>query len=324
MNELVVGAWSMTETAGGHLAGVSLPLLLAGLAVHTLKLGARIRAWQNILRASLPGRSIRYRDAAAPYLAGLGASAVVPFGAGEVLRVGLARARFGSPDEHENNTATIVGSVALERALDLVVSASVLTLALTAGLLPNGELHARLAVVAGVLSHPAGAAIVAGGAILATGALGWRLRHRLSAAWSGFRRGLRVLRQPKRYLASVASWQLLSWALRVGALVLFLEAFHVPQALAVAPFVLSLQLVAGSVPLTPGGAGTQQALAVAVGSGALVGFSAGSQAATMALDVLLGIAALASCGVRPRVALLRAAAGGARTARAGTSAPATL
>ena len=101
MNELVVGAWSMTETAGGHLAGVSLPLLLAGLAVHTLKLGARIRAWQNILRASLPGRSIRYRDAAAPYLAGLGASAVVPFGAGEVLRIGLARARFGSPDEHE-------------------------------------------------------------------------------------------------------------------------------------------------------------------------------------------------------------------------------
>jgi uncharacterized membrane protein YbhN (UPF0104 family) len=308
MNELAVAAWSMTETAGGHLAGVSVPLLLAGVALHTLKLGARARAWQNILRASLPGRPIRYRDAAAPYLGGLGASAVLPFGGGEVLRIGLARARLGRPDEHESMTATIVGSVAVERVLDVVVSGIVIAVALTAGLLPNGALHGKTAGLAALAAHPVSAAVVGAGLCLAAAAVARRLRHRMNGVRSGFRRGFRVLRRPARYLASVASWQLLSWLLRVAALVLFLEAFHVPAAVAVAPFVLSLQLVAGSVPVTPGGAGTQQALAAALGSGALVGFSAGAQATTMFVDVLLGIAALASCGIRPRFALIRAAA----------------
>jgi hypothetical protein len=73
--------------------------------------------------------------------------------------------------------------------------------------------------------------------------------------------------------------------------------------------VLALQLVAGSIPVTPSGAGTQQALlAVALGGGAIVGFSVGAQAATMLVDLLLGLVALASCGVRPSLEALRVAA----------------
>jgi uncharacterized membrane protein YbhN (UPF0104 family) len=104
-------------------------------------------------------------------------------------------------------------------------------------------------------------------------------------------------------------WQLLAWALRFGALVFLLEAFHVPSAVLAAPFVLSLQFLAGSVPVTPAGAGTQQALvAAAFGSGALVAFSAGAQVAAAVVNLLLGSAALACCGVRPRLRTLRSAA----------------
>ena len=148
---------------------------------------------------------------------------------------------------------------------------------------------------------------LAGGAIGLVAVGAWRYRRPLDAPCTRVLRGLRVLGQP-RYLASVASWQLLAWALRFGALVLLLEAFHVRSAVAAAPIVLSLQLLAGSVPVTPAGVGTQQALvAAAFGSGAILAFSVGAQAATTVIDLLLGSIALACCGVRPRLPTLRAA-----------------
>jgi len=310
VNEVGETAWSLAATMGAHLAGVSLTLLAAGLALHTLKLGTRARAWQNVLRASLPDTRVRFRDAVVPYLAGIGVGAVVPLCGGEVMRVAIARTRLRGADEKEGGgcTATIVGSLAVERALDVAVAVVVIVLALTAGLLPNGTLHGRLADVATAMTQPVVLGLAAG-AILTAAAAAWRFRHRLAAVGAGVLQGLRVLRQPRRYAVSVASWQLLSWALRFGALVLLLEAFHVPSALLVAPVVLSLQILASSVPVTPAGAGTQQALvAAAFGSAAMVSFSAGAQAATLLLDVLLGLAALASCGIPLRLRAFRAAA----------------
>ena len=110
MDDFVLAAWSMAEAAGSHLAGVSLPLLVAGLALHALKLGARARAWQNVLRASFPERRVEFRDAAIPYLAGTGAGVLIPFGGGEVLRIALVRTRLRGGDHDEGaSTATIVG-----------------------------------------------------------------------------------------------------------------------------------------------------------------------------------------------------------------------
>jgi uncharacterized membrane protein YbhN (UPF0104 family) len=310
IEELAWTAWSTAEAVGAHLAGVSPILLFAGLALHTLKLAARARAWQNVLRASMRQTSLRFRDAAVPYFAGIGAGAVVPFGGGQLLRVALARTRLRSCHGREGgaSTATIVGSLAVERALDAAVSVVVIALALTASLLPSGALHARLAGLAGLTTHPAAAAVVGGGVALAAAVGWWGFRHRLAAACAGGLQGLVVLKQPKCYLASVASWQLLGWFLRFAALVLLLEAFHVPEALAVAPAVMSLQLLASAIPVTPGGAGTQQALiAAALGSGAILGFSAGAQAATILVDLLLGVTAIAICGIRPRLDAFRPA-----------------
>jgi Lysylphosphatidylglycerol synthase TM region len=310
MTEPVEAVWSTVEAVGAQLAGVSALLLVAGLALHAMKLAARARAWQNVLRASLPERRVRFADAAVPSLAGIGAGAVVPFGGGELLRVALVRARLRGRDGGEGgaSTAMILGSLTVERALDAAVSVVVVSIALTVGLVPNGALRGRAAGLVVLLAQPV-FVCVAGGAIGLAGIGAWRYRRRLAVAGGAVLRGLRVLRQPRRYLTSVASWQLLAWALRYGALVVLLDAFHVPSAALVAPIVLSLQLLAGSVPLTPAGAGTQQALiGAAFGSGAILAFSVGAQAATMLLDVFLGAAALAGYGIRPRLQALRALA----------------
>ncbi|TMM09127.1 MAG: flippase-like domain-containing protein, partial [Actinobacteria bacterium] len=281
VHELPELAWSAAEAVGARLAGVSPLLLAAGLVLHLLKLAARARAWQNVLRAALPVTPVRFGDAAVPYLAGIGTGALVPFGGGQVLRVALGHA----------STATILGSLTVERALDAAVSAVVLGIALTVGLLPNVPVEARLASLAALFAHPMVVGL-AGGAIGLVAVGAWRYRRPLDAPCTRVLRGLRVLGQP-RYLASVASWQLLAWALRFGALVLLLEAFHVRSAVAAAPIVLSLQLLAGSVPVTPAGVGRQQALvAAAFGGGAILAFSVGAQAATTVVDLLLGSIAL--------------------------------
>jgi hypothetical protein len=74
MNELA----EVANALGAQLAGVSVTLLATGLALHALKFAARARAWQNVLRVSLPERPVRFGDPAMPYLAGIGAGAVIP------------------------------------------------------------------------------------------------------------------------------------------------------------------------------------------------------------------------------------------------------
>ena len=78
--------------------------------------------------------------------------------------------------------------------------------------------------------------------------------------WERVKDGLAILRTPERYLRGVVSLQALGWACRVGGMYFFLQAFHVPAGLPDAALALSAGSIATLMPLTPGGAGPQQAL----------------------------------------------------------------
>jgi glycosyltransferase 2 family protein len=121
--------------------------------------------------------------------------------------------------------------------------------------------------------HAAVTSIVGGGLALTAVAVafgaGSLQRHaRFAPAWScsGDRRATSY-RWRRGRRASPA--QLLAWALQFAGLVLLLDTFDVGAPLAVAPVVVSLQLLAASVPLTPGGAGTQQALIAPLSAGTI-------------------------------------------------------
>jgi glycosyltransferase 2 family protein len=303
--------WGSGESLGAHLAGVSFTALAVGLALHALKLALRARAWQNILRAALPQERVRYRDAAVPYLAGVGAGSLVPFGGGQLLLVALARARLRGA-----TAATVVGTLAVERALDTVVAGVIVPLALAGSFLPGNGFAARSATITASLSaHPLLLVSTTCALCAVAAATGWLVRGRLAAMFVRFGHGLRALRSPKQYAGSVASWQLLSWGLRFVALCWFLRAFHIPGGIATALLVLAVQLLAGLVPFTPGGAGSQQALIALTLAGttsgtALVGFSAGSQAATILLNLTLGGMVLAATSRSVRIRNLRLVARG--------------
>jgi uncharacterized membrane protein YbhN (UPF0104 family) len=122
------------------------------------------------------------------------------------------------------------------------------------------------------------------------------LARRVEAFWDHVKQGAIVLTDPSRYLRTVASWQGVGWLLRFFSFWFFLEAFHIGGSFQNVLLVMSVQTVATLLPLTPGGAGAQQALLVAtlVGPGpiAVLTYSVGQQIAVAAWTAILGALAL--------------------------------
>jgi len=85
------GPLEATRPLVGHLAAVSPVPLALGTGLQLLKLATLGGVWLQILRAALPGSTIRTRDAMRPYLAGTGLNAVLPAKVGLATRVVLAR-----------------------------------------------------------------------------------------------------------------------------------------------------------------------------------------------------------------------------------------
>ena len=102
----------------------------------------------------------------------------------------------------------------------------------------------------------------------------------------------------------MASWQALGCLLRVASTYWFLVAFHVAASLHAVLLVIAVQLVAGPAPLTPGGAGSQQAILVAALSPAtaptVLGFGIGTQVSILLADLVLGGVSLMTGSLRWR------------------------
>jgi uncharacterized membrane protein YbhN (UPF0104 family) len=273
----------------GRMGAVSpLPLALA-VTLHLAALGALSRAWHNIVRAAYPADRLRFRETLAGFLAGVGVGALVPSRVGQLVRLGLLRGRLANA-----TVPGLVSTLLAEQAFDAILKALAIGVGIGIGL--GAGVPGSAFIVGPVARHPLVATITGAGVAIAAGWLGVRLRARIRSFLVQARRGLAVFAPPTRYLRSVASWQVLAWALRLASVYWFLVAFHVPASLGAALLVVAVQLLAAVVPMTPGGAGSQQALLVvalsASAAATVLGFGIGMQAATVLCDLVLGAASL--------------------------------
>jgi uncharacterized membrane protein YbhN (UPF0104 family) len=112
--------------------------------------------------------------------------------------------------------------------------------------------------------------------------------------------------------------QLAAWCCRVGVVLCLLAAFGLPATVPLAALVMVVGGASTAVPLTPGGAGTQQvllavALSQTASAAAVVSFSVAMQASVTLVNALLGVAAaMAVCGSLRPVRAVRMALAGAR------------
>ena len=218
-------------------------------------------------------------------------NAVVPARGGDVMKLFLVHRSVP-----ESPYPTIASSLIAETLFDMFVGSALLLMAFSRGLIPGtpqlkGHLGAfEWSFFAG---HGRLLAFVLAGLLIALAfAMTWIEGH-VNRFWERVKDGLAILRTPERYLRGVVSLQALGWACRVGGMYFFLEAFHVPAGLPDAALALSAGSIATLMPLTPGGAGPQQALLLYMFSGkasrsAVLSFSVGMQFAVTITTATLG------------------------------------
>jgi uncharacterized protein (TIRG00374 family) len=106
-----------------------------------------------------------------------------------------------------------------------------------------------------------------------------------------------ILRDRRRYMREIVPLQVGAWLSRAAAFWFLLEAFRVGASVKNVLLVFAVNQVAGAVPLSPGGAGVQQALLVKVFSAAaptevVAAYSVGQQIAIAAFTALVGLGAV--------------------------------
>jgi uncharacterized protein (TIRG00374 family) len=137
-----------------------------------------------------------------------------------------------------------------------------------------------------------------------------RVASRLRTLRRHVAQGGAILKTPRRYARQVVLVQAGAWTCRIAVVFFLLAAFGLPASVPTAGLVMVVAGLSTLVPLTPGGAGTQQvmlayALHQTVAAAAAVSFSLGMQAGVTVVNALLGVAAamVAFRTLRPLIAV---------------------
>lgn len=275
-----------------HLAAIDWVSLALGLGCFGLYLLLRSRALFNALRAAYPHAEIQWRRVWGAYVAAYGINNLVPASAGNVAQLYLTKNSIRGSTYPAITSALATGAI-----VDGAVSAVVLAFAFTQNIFPKPSDFPDLGAfdLAFVGRHPELTAFIVTAlvflALIAFAVLSARVR----AFWQRVRQGLTILGDRRRYVGEMVSWQLPAWAFRFGTWWLMLSAFHIGASVRNVLLVQAVQVISAAVAITPGGAGVQQALFVAVFAGiasdsAVAAFSVGQQIALAAFT--LGLASL--------------------------------
>ena len=295
----------MLDAIADRIAGIDPRLGAVALALHVGNHLLRSAAWRNVIAAAYPERRVPYGRVLAGYAGGVAVNALAPARGGDAVKLGLVRAAVPG-----STFTTLAATMSVLVVLDLLIGTALVLIVGITGAVPL-DLGAGLGRAGGALPVIAAAAAAAGVA-------GWLLRRRVVGLARKLRQGGAILRTPGRYLRAVVAPQLGAWACRVGVVLCLLAAFGLPATVPLAGLVMVVSGASTIVPLTPGGAGTQQlALALALSptasASALVSFSLANQASVTALNAQLAIAAaMAVCRTLRPVAAVRTALAGAR------------
>jgi uncharacterized membrane protein YbhN (UPF0104 family) len=245
----------------------------------------------------------------------VGLNAITPARGGDVLKLFLVKRRVEG-----SSYPTLAATLVVETLFDAVVGIVLLLWAIHLGVLPSLDRLPRLPSVdwGWPLRHPHVAEIGALMVGIAIGVLLVIATRRVQAFWRRVAQGFAILRRPSDYLTGVVTWQALSWGCRLGSVYWMLRAFNVPASVHNALLVQVAQSLSTVLPITPGGAGTEQGLLLflfrgKVGRTELLSFSVGMHIAIVVVNVTLGALAVALMTRSLRFRRLEQAAEGDRS-----------
>jgi uncharacterized membrane protein YbhN (UPF0104 family) len=277
-----------------QLSQLQLVPLLLGLACFVVYLSFRARAFFHVLRAAYPAERIEFRRIWGAYIAAYGFNNVVPARGGDVIKAFLTKTSV------PGSTYPAIGAAfVVEAGFDLTMGSLILLFAFTQGVFPKPPDFASLNAfeLSFFFEHPRfslflltvlGILVLVGFAVLSA---------RVKAFWARVRQGLTILFDRRRYFREVWLVQLAGWGFRFAAFWFLLEAFGIGGSVKNVLLVLGVNAVASAIPISPGGAGVQQAFLLKVFAGTAAGatvaaYSVGQQIAIAATSLGVGFAAL--------------------------------
>ena len=208
------------------MMAMSVAPLVAAVVLSILGGVVRMRAWHAALAQVAP--QIRYRDVVIAHLGGSGFNGLIPAHGGDAVKLALLKrrasdARFGR----------LLGSLAPPAAVEALLTALLLTWALTTGVLGT-PLPTRIPLP------------VVGAAAAIAAALLWLLARRAPRLLRDVRAGMASLRRPRQLASEVAPWVLAARVIRLCALACFIEAVGLPATLTGALLLMAVQGGVGS------------------------------------------------------------------------------
>ena len=259
------------------LAGID-PLWVAlALVLHVTNLACRSVTWRNVLAGAYPTTRLSTWRVGLAYAVGCALNGYLPARGGEAVKVALVRVQHP-----ETSAVTVASSSSVVLIFDSLVGISIMIAAWLMGALPAPP------ALPSFVSTLVGSPFLLGMVVTAVGAGIWYLQRRAAGpvrrAWAQVTQGVAVLRAPGRYARTVLSMQALAWCCRIGVVFALLHAFGIAASFPLAALVVVVGGLSTLVPV-PGGAGTQQALAVFV----LAGVTATSTALSFSIGMQVGI-----------------------------------
>ena len=276
------------------LAAVGWESLLIALLFFSGYLVLRSRALFNALRAAYPDERFEWRRVWGAYVAAVGFKNIVPAGGANIIQIFLTKSSI-----ERSTFPTVTAAITVGAIFDAVVSVLTMIFAFTQGVFPKPPDFAKLNAfdLEYFASHPQFTLfLLTAIGVLAVLAFAL-LSIRVKAFWVRVRQGFTILRDRRRYMREIASWQAASWPCRLTAFYFMLDAFHIGASPRNVLLVLGVNAISATLPFTPGGAGAQQALLVQIfGSSAnaatVAAYSVGQQIALASFTLLLGFACL--------------------------------
>lgn len=271
-----------------------LPLVLA-LACQGAYLTLRTRAWYAGLKAAYPGVDFPWRNIWAAEVSGNGISSVIPAHAGVFVRLYL-----GKHSVRGSNYATVGSSCMVELPFDLAVGALVLIYGFTQGVFPALPDLSNLNAfdLSFFAQHKRFAVFFMTAVPILLLVLFAVAAVRVRDFWAHVRQGITLLRSRQLYVRGAVVPQAIAWIFRFAGLWLMLKAFNLPASVDLVLTVIAVQVAASLIPLTPQGAGVQQALLYSALAGvaagpAIAAYSVGQQLAVSVFNAAFGLIALA-------------------------------
>jgi uncharacterized membrane protein YbhN (UPF0104 family) len=271
-----------------QIKAVDVQYLVLGCALQTVQTTLNGLAWRNILAESYGHEKVPVRPIIASYAGGLGLNSFLPAQAGTVAYLGMFR-------------AIITGSA-------------------FAGILAGGVVQNLFFGVVGALnyvylflSRPGSAdksanqatsdsgpkvvfLVLAGLLLLIVARFLWK---RYRKVWEDAKAGAAILRRPRLYVTRVLALQVASYTARIGVNANFMYAFGIPVTVRNVFLIIAANSVSSTFAVTPGGVGTQQAMAsfalrdVAPAS-TVTAYSLAQQMILIAWNITFGLVAMAS------------------------------